>query len=76
MKKGDLLVCVNLVCVNNVFTFENITINKIYVVYNIGGSNTNPVIVNDNGRYEWFPKSLFITLKECRKRKLKKLEQL
>jgi len=69
-----------IVCINNEYTYElsgnfdNLTVGEIYKSVNY--LTADYLIHDDNGELIWFDKKRFISLKEYRKLKLDKINEL
>jgi len=75
-----------IVCINNKDTSKyssgNLTVGKTYESLSIGDINTLPdviihcLIYDDNGGLNWFAENRFISLKDYRKEKLDKINEI
>ena len=72
---GDKIILIDNIDKENNIPFNNITVNKQYTV--IKKSYEDMVgIINDEGNHRFFKSYRFITLKESRKQKLDKINQV
>ena len=72
---GDKIILIYNIDKENNIPFNNITVNKQYTV--IKKSYEDMVgIINDEGNHRFFKSYRFITLKESRKQKLDKINQV